>query len=99
MLWFELERYPLPLLGPATVAPARLLLSPPALRILYGVAEPLLPPPFLIFPAGPVAKDGLFLRSYRIPGGLEATAQLDPKYCAFPGELGGRVAVPAVVWE
>ncbi|EFN51182.1 hypothetical protein CHLNCDRAFT_59311 [Chlorella variabilis] len=40
---------------------------------------------------GPVAKDGLFLRSYRIPGGLEATAQLDPKYCAFPGIINGGV--------
>lgn len=36
--------------------------------------------------AGPAASDGLFLQSYRIPGGLEATAVLDPKYCAFPGE-------------
>jgi acyl-coenzyme A thioesterase PaaI-like protein len=40
---------------------------------------------------GPAAADGLFLQSYRIPGGLEATAVLDPKYCAFPGIMNGGV--------
>ena len=44
----------------------------------------LLPPRTL---AGPAASDGLMLRSYRIPGGLEASIELDPKYCAFPGGL------------
>jgi len=33
------------------------------------------------------ASAGLSLRSYRIPGGLEASIELDPKYCAFPGGL------------
>ena len=37
-------------------------------------------------PAGPAAADGLMLRSYRIPGGLEASIELHPKYCAFPGQ-------------
>lgn len=27
------------------------------------------------------------LRSYRIPGGLEASIELHKKYCAFPGKL------------
>ncbi|KAL4423625.1 hypothetical protein ABPG77_009212 [Micractinium sp. CCAP 211/92] len=40
---------------------------------------------------GPAATDGLFLRSYRIPGGLEATVELDEKYCAFPGIINGGV--------
>ncbi|KAL4853874.1 hypothetical protein ACK3TF_005242 [Chlorella vulgaris] len=40
---------------------------------------------------GPAAKEGLFLSSYRIPGGLEATAVLDSKYCAFPGIINGGV--------
>ncbi|KAI7839781.1 hypothetical protein COHA_006581 [Chlorella ohadii] len=40
---------------------------------------------------GPAASDGLMLRSYRIPGGLEASIELDPKYCAFPGIINGGV--------
>eukprot|EP00887_Chlorella_sp_A99_P000487 scaffold17.g487.t1 len=39
---------------------------------------------------GPSAADGLFLKSFRIPGGLEATISLDSKYCAFPGESPAR---------
>lgn len=40
---------------------------------------------------GPAATDGLFLRSYRIPGGLEASIELHEKYCAFPGIINGGV--------
>lgn len=40
---------------------------------------------------GPSAADGLFLKSFRIPGGLEATISLDSKYCAFPGIMNGGV--------
>lgn len=40
---------------------------------------------------GPAAADGLMLRSYRIPGGLEASIELHPKYCAFPGIVNGGV--------
>jgi hypothetical protein len=40
---------------------------------------------------GPAAADGLMLRSYRIPGGLEASIELHPKYCAFPGIINGGV--------
>jgi hypothetical protein len=66
-------------------AASRCIRSP---RLLLPCRERLpLPAPPLV--AGPAAADGLFLQSYRIPGGLEATAVLDPKYCAFPGETGG----------
>ncbi|PSC69292.1 thioesterase superfamily [Micractinium conductrix] len=40
---------------------------------------------------GPAAGDGLNLRSYRIPGGLEATVELSAKYSAFPGIINGGV--------
>lgn len=40
---------------------------------------------------GPAAADGLMLRSYRIPGGLEASIELHKKYCAFPGIINGGV--------
>ena len=44
--------------------------------------------------AGPAAGDGLNLRSYRIPGGLEATVELSAKYSAFPGAwVAGWVAL------
>lgn len=55
-------------------------------------------------PAGPAAADGLMLRSYRIPGGLEASIELHPKYCAFPGQcscqgVGGKWVHPSFEWE
>lgn len=34
---------------------------------------------------GPSSEVGLHLRSFRVPGGLEANLQLDKKYQAFPG--------------
>jgi hypothetical protein len=37
--------------------------------------------------SGRAAADGIKLRSFRIPGGLEATASLDPKYQAFPSRV------------
>lgn len=40
---------------------------------------------------GPAAEDGLHLRSFRIPGGLEASVVLDRKYCAFPGIINGGI--------
>lgn len=40
---------------------------------------------------GPAAPDGLMLRSFRVPGGLEAMVELDAKYCAFPGIINGGV--------
>lgn len=43
------------------------------------------------FGCGPSAADGLHLRSYRIPGGLEANITLDSKYCAFPGIMNGGI--------
>eukprot|EP00884_Botryococcus_braunii_P017515 jgi/Botrbrau1/4447/Bobra.0348s0035.1 len=43
------------------------------------------------FGCGPSAQEGLKLRSFRIPGGLEATISLDPKYLAFPGIINGGV--------
>jgi acyl-coenzyme A thioesterase PaaI-like protein len=43
------------------------------------------------FGCGPAAPDGLRLRSFRTPGGLEASVTLDKKYCAFPGIINGGV--------
>lgn len=43
------------------------------------------------FGCGPVAPDGLRLRSFRVPGGLEASVILDPKFCAFPGIINGGI--------
>lgn len=43
------------------------------------------------FGCGPAAADGLRLRSFRTPGGLDATVTLDRKYCAFPGIINGGI--------
>jgi acyl-coenzyme A thioesterase PaaI-like protein len=43
------------------------------------------------FGCGPAAVDGLHLRSFRCPGGLEASVVLDKKYCAFPGIINGGI--------
>ena len=43
------------------------------------------------FGCGPAALDGLHLRSFRVPQGLEATVTLDSKYCAFPGIINGGI--------
>lgn len=43
------------------------------------------------FGCGPAAEDGLHLRSFRTPGGLEASVTLDKKYCAFPGIINGGI--------
>jgi hypothetical protein len=43
------------------------------------------------FGCGPAAPDGLHLRSFRVPGGLEASVSLDNKYCAFPGIVNGGI--------
>lgn len=43
------------------------------------------------FGCGPASEDGLHLRSYRIPGGLEARATLPGKFQAFPGIVNGGV--------
>lgn len=43
------------------------------------------------FGCGPTAAEGLHLRSFRIPGGLEANITLDKKYCAFPGIMNGGI--------
>lgn len=43
------------------------------------------------FGCGPAASEGLRLRSFRVPGGLEATLTLDKKYCAFPGIINGGI--------
>jgi len=43
------------------------------------------------FGCGPAAPDGLHLRSFRVPGGLEASVSLNPKYCAFPGIVNGGI--------
>ena len=61
---------------------------------LFDTPAPLPLPP-LPCPAGPASTDGLFLRSYRIPGGLEATTELHKKYCAFPGVFGVCALPPA----
>lgn len=43
------------------------------------------------FLAGPASEEGLRLRSFRIPGGLEATTKLPAKYQAFPGIINGGI--------
>jgi hypothetical protein len=43
------------------------------------------------FGCGPAAPDGLNLRSFRVPGGLEASVSLNNKYCAFPGIINGGI--------
>jgi len=48
-------------------------------------------PESVCFGCGPAAPDGLLLRSFRVPGGLEASVTLDPKYCAFPGIINGGI--------
>lgn len=48
-------------------------------------------PESVCFGCGPAAPDGLHLRSFRVPGGLEASVSLDPKYNAFPGIINGGI--------
>ncbi|KAI8466051.1 MAG: HotDog domain-containing protein [Monoraphidium minutum] len=40
---------------------------------------------------GPLAEDGLRLRSFRIKNGLESTITIPPRFCAFPGIVNGGV--------
>lgn len=39
-----------------------------------------------LLPAGPASPDGLRIKSFRIPNGLQAEIIIPSKYCAFPGE-------------
>ena len=84
--------------GSAASRPLRTLLHGPGRGPPRSCALDLAPPPphWTAWPpqtschstapaAGPTADDGLHLRSFRIPGGLEANITLDKKYCAFPG--------------
>lgn len=48
-------------------------------------------PESVCFGCGPASPEGLHLRSFRIPGGLEASIILDSKYCAFPGIINGGI--------
>jgi len=45
----------------------------------------------LLSHAGHSNPDGLQLRSFRVPGGLQATVQLAARYKAFPGIINGGI--------
>ena len=80
-------RRPAPAPAPAAVASARRLHT--AAR--GGSLTPRSAPRRVPAAAGPASEEGLRLRSFRIPGGLEATVTLDKNYCAFPGIMNGGI--------
>ena len=67
----------------------RLRLSPESFAQLLEGRLPHAPCPSPA--AGPASEEGLRLRSFRIPGGLEASVTLDKKFCAFPGIMNGGI--------